>query len=453
MGSFFLNLDNHTSTLDHCHPPRYVGQFDDSGLESALSMNDHRPLRIALLSYRSHPNCGGQGVYVRNLSHALCRMGHRVDVISGPPYPHLINGARLHRLPSLDLYNPEDLFRTPSLKELCDPINLLEWLDVSTMGFPEPLTFGLRAGRFLKHNARRYDIVHDNQSLSYGIWRIARKMPTLATIHHPITVDRDLAVRAETSFPQKAKQLRWYSFIQMQKRVAPTLKRVITVSRFARGHIARDFGIPEHRFSVVPNGIDTRRFRPLPEIHREPGRLMVTTSADTPLKGLAFLLRAVACLADRRKDLRLVVVGSLKKDSPMVGLIRDLNLQSRVSFTGPLSPEDYMRHYARAWAAVVPSLYEGFGLPAGEAMACAVPVISSSGGALPEVVGDAGLLVPPGDHQAIARAIDTLYDHPELARRLGSAGYERVNTLFSWERAARDTVKAYRRVIRDYHRL
>jgi glycosyltransferase involved in cell wall biosynthesis len=415
--------------------------------------SDNSPLRICLLSYRSNPHCGGQGVYVRNLSHALCRRGHLVDVVSGPPYPHLDNGARLLSMPSLDLYNPEHLFRRPTLKELRNPINLIEWLDTSTMGFPEPMTFGMRADRFLKSAARHYDIVHDNQCLSYGIGRIAQRIPTLATIHHPITVDRNLAVRSETTFRHKVRQLRWYSFIHMQKRVASILRRVITVSHFAQNHISREFRIPADRFSVVPNGIDTELFFPIPEIHRQPGRLMVTTSADTPLKGLAYLLRAVAALAHKRPDLHLIVVGSPKKNSPLWPLISNLGLSKRVKFTGPLSHQDYVRHYAQAWAAVVPSLYEGFGLPAGEAMACAVPVISTTGGALPEVIGNAGLLVPPRNHLALASAIESLYDHPDWAVRLGEAGLHRVRTHFSWELAAQKTEAAYRQVIRDYHQL
>jgi glycosyltransferase involved in cell wall biosynthesis len=414
--------------------------------------SENRPLRIALLSYRGHPNCGGQGVYVRNLSHALCRLGHQVDVIAGPPYPELDNGARLHQLPSLDLYNPEQLFRTPSLKELRDPINLLEWMDVSTMGFPEPLTFGMRANRFLKRTEKRYDIVHDNQSLSYGIRSISARMPTVATIHHPITVDRDLALQAESGFWGKAKQLRWYSFIGMQKRVAPALQHLITVSRFARDHIRREFRISKERFSVVPNGIDVEHFYPLPGIRRRPGRLIVTTSADTPLKGLGYLLRALASLASERPDLHLIVVGTLKTDSRLRKDIRTLGIGDRVRFTGPLSQNEYIRHYAQAWAAVVPSLYEGFGLPAGEAMACGVPVISSTGGALPEVVGKAGLMVPPGDYRALAGAIETLADVPGLSRRLGEAGLKRVQARFNWERAAMLTEATYRRVIHDYHR-
>ena len=411
---------------------------------------DHRPLRIGLLSYRSHPHCGGQGVYVRNLSHALCRLGHEVDVISGPPYPHLDNGARLRPLPSLDLYNPDDLFRIPGFGELCDPFNLMEWLGVSTMGFPEPLTFGYRAQRFVKSSVRRYDILHDNQSLSYGIRSLARCIPTVATIHHAITIDRKLAIRAERSTFKKVKQWRWFSFVGMQKRVALALKRIITVSSCARQDIVKEFTLPAGRVSVIPNGIDTQRFHPMAGIQRQPYRLMVTTSADVPLKGLDYLLRAVALLAPRYPLLHLVVVGRLKKNSPIGRLITRLGIGHRVRFSGALEHDEFVRQYARTSIAVVPSLYEGFGLPAGEAMACGVPVISTTGGALPEVVGDAGLLVPPADHRALARAISDLCDHPHKAQCLGAAGYQRVLRHFTWEAAARKTVDIYRQVIRDY---
>jgi glycosyltransferase involved in cell wall biosynthesis len=407
-------------------------------------------MRIGLLSYRSHPHCGGQGVYIRNLSHALCKLGHHVEVISGPPYPEMDNGARLHRLPSLDLYNPDDLFRTPSPKELIDPVNLLEWLGVSTMGFPEPLTFGMRAKKFIRSFNRRFDILHDNQSLSYGIGALACQIPTVATIHHAITMDRKLAIRAERSVIKKLKQLRWYSFIQMQKRVAPTLKRLITVSQCAKQDIVKEFRLSTSKLTVVPNGIDIHRFYPLSSIERRPFRLMVTTSADTPLKGLRYLLRAVADLIIKWPQLHLVVVGQPKKNSPILKLIGDLGIHRHVRFTGSISHAEFVHQYARAWAAVVPSLYEGFGLPAGEAMACGVPVISTTGGALPEVVGDAGLLVPPADHQSLAAAIESVCSNSNLAQTLGRAGYERVMAQFTWEAAARKSVDVYRQVIDDY---
>jgi len=408
-----------------------------------------RPLRIGLLSYRSNPHCGGQGVYVKNLSRSLSLLGHRVDVISGPPYPVLDPSINLIRLPSLDLYNPDDLFRIPKISELMDPINLIEWLGISTMGFPEPLTFGMRAYNYLKPRRQVYDIIHDNQSLSYGIWAISKKIPVVATIHHPITVDLNIAVKSEPVFWKKFKQLRWYSFIGMQKHVARTLPRIITVSHCARTDISREFHIPEHRFTIIPNGINTDLFYPIPEIARQKDRIIVTNSADTPLKGLYYLLQAIAEIAKTRK-IRLIVVGSPKKNGRILYLIRKLGIASLVTFTGRISDQEFVRQYAKAAVAVIPSVYEGFGLPAGEAMACGVPVISTTGGALPEVVGDAGILIPPADASALTRALVSVLTNPDLAEKLSQAGYRRVQNHLTWHAAAMKTVDVYRRAIHDH---
>ncbi|MBW2283963.1 MAG: glycosyltransferase family 4 protein [Deltaproteobacteria bacterium] len=411
-----------------------------------------KPLRICLLSYRSNPHCGGQGVYLKNLARALKDLGHEVDVVSGPPDPQLHGDIPLFRLASLDLYNPEDMFRIPSLKELSNPINFMEWAGISTMGFSEPFTFGVRAYYFLRDRFRNYDVVHDNQCLSYGLWGIKRLLPTVATIHHPITVDRDLAVKAAGSVWRKAQIMRWYSFIGMQKRVSRTLSHIITVSECARQDIRRDFNIPEKRFRVVPNGINTALFYPVPEIPREPNRLMVTNSADMPLKGLRHLMNAVADLS-RTHDVRLTVVGEPRENGRIVQLIRELGIGDRITFTGRIDNDAFVRLYARASVAVVPSMYEGFGLPAGEAMACGVPVVSTTGGALPEVVGDAGVLVPPGDAAALSRAVRDLLDHPDRAQQMGRIGYRRVKAFFTWEKAAQGTVEAYRDAIHDHRRF
>jgi glycosyltransferase involved in cell wall biosynthesis len=376
-----------------------------------------------------------------------------VEVISGPPDPHLDEDINLFRIPCLDLYNPEDLFRVPSLKELSDPINIIEWLGVSTMGFPEPFTFGIRANRFLRNKIRKYDIVHDNQSLSYGIRSINKYIPTIATIHHPITVDRDLAVKAASSFWKKIKQIRWYSFISMQKRISRTLSHIITVSKSARDDISRDFKIPLQRFRIIPNGINTDLFCPVPEIKRKRDRIIVTNSADTPLKGLDYLLKAIAEISRTRSNIRLIVVGTPKKNGGIEKLIRKLGIGEFVTFTGRISNDEFVRQYAKAFLAVVPSVYEGFGLPAGEAMACGLPVVSTTGGALSEVVGDAGILVPPADSRALAGAVTAILDNPEVAEKMGRAGYERVHKLFTWKRAAEMTVEAYRETISDYSRF
>ncbi len=416
------------------------------------SIQDESPLRICLLSYRSNPHCGGQGVYVKNLSRALRDLGHRVDVVSGPPDPGLDEGVRLTRLPCLDLFDPADPFRVPRLRELRDPVNLIEWAGVCTMGFPEPFTFGLRAYGFLRPRLAGYDVLHDNQSLSYGIWLLSRRAPTVATIHHPITVDRRFAVRAETEAWKKLKQWRWHSFIGMQQRVARNLRPLITVSGSARTDICRDFGLPAGQVRVVANGINTDVFHPVAGIAREPGRIIVTNSADMPLKGLTYLMRAMADVLSVRNHLKLVVVGTPKKNGAVERLVGELGIGRWVEFTGRIDDGEFVRQYARASMAVIPSVYEGFGLPAGEAMACGVPVISTTGGALPEVVGDAGILVPPADPPALAGAIRVLLENPDRAERMGRAGLRRVLEQFTWRRAAEGTVAAYHEAIRDHHR-
>lgn len=421
-------------------------------MENHSENNAQRPLRICLLSYRSNPHSGGQGVYIQNLTRALSNLGHHIAVVSGPPYPRLDSDIPVHRLPGLNLYNPANPFRMPKIRELFHPLNLLEWLSVSTMGYPEPFIFGIRAYHFLMQHRAYFDIIHDNQSLSYGIWAISRRMPTVATIHHPITVDRGLAVRNASAGWQKMKQLRWYSFIGMQMRVARGIPRLITVSNRARADISRDFDIPTVSVAVVPNGVDTDQFHPLPGISRDKGRIIVTNSADMPLKGMPYLLNAVAHLA-RTRAVRLVVIGTLKKNGTIYNLIRSLGICDRVSFTGRIDPRAFVREYAKASVAVVPSLYEGFGLPAAEAMACGVPVVSTTGGALPEVVGDAGILVPPADIRALADAISRILDHPAAAARMGAAGRKRTEKLFTWQRAARLTEDVYRGAIGDYCRL
>lgn len=411
-----------------------------------------RPLKICLISYRSNPHCGGQGVYIRNLSRALKDLGHEVDVLAGPPDPLLHDDISITKIKTLDLYNPADLFRTPSFEELKQPINMLEWLGISTMGYSEPFTFGLRAYQHLRKDFEKYDIIHDNQCLSYGIWAISKRTPTVATIHHPMTVDRRLAVNSVSSIWKKFKHLRWYSFIGMQKRVSRRLPKIITVSEFSKDDISKEYSIPKDRFSVVPNGINTELFYPLPHVPREPGRIIVTNSADTALKGLYYLLQAIEMVSKKRK-VKLIVIGTPKKNGGVVKLIESLRIGHLVKFTGRISNEAFVREYARASMAVVPSLYEGFGLPVGEAMACAVPVITTTGGALPEVAGDAAEIVPPANPQAIADAIIRLMDDPKRAKSLGEAGYRRVHENFTWEKAAERVVKTYREVMRDYGRL
>lgn len=410
-------------------------------------------LRICLLTYRGNPTCGGQGIYIKYLSAALRDLGHQVDVLSGPPYPALAEGIALHKLPGLDLYNPDHLFKVIHIRELASPVNQFEFISMCAGGFPEPFTFGIRARRYLSKSDKKYDIVHDNQSLSYGLLGIASMgYPTVATIHHPITVDRDTELRAAGSLLGRLKVRRWYAFLAMQKRVARRLSHIITVSASSQRDIGRAFRVSPQRFRVVPNGINTDHFYPLKGIKRSDHQLLVTSSADTPMKGLRYLLEAAAEIKKNRK-IRVLIIGQPKKDGVIERLVRELTLDEAVTFTGRIEQEEFARHYAETTMAVIPSLYEGFGMPAGEAMACGVPVISTSGGALPEVLGDAGVLVPPADSEALRQAIVALLDDPERRRRMGDAGLNRVVHSLTWRHAAEKTVSVYREAIDAHRRL
>ena len=275
-------------------------------------------------------------------------------------------------------------------------------------------------------------------------------MPLTATIHHPMTVDRRLAVKDAPSFFHKVKTLRWYSFISMQKRVAQRLPSLITVSDSSKKDIAREYNIPENRFKTIPIGIDTKSFHPIETITPDPDRLIVTNSADMPLKGLAYLLKAIKQILAVR-PVKLTVIGSPKKKGTIERLVKQLALEPFIRFTGRIDQDRFVKEYAQASIAVIPSLYEGFGLPVGEAMACRIPVISTTGGALPEVAGEAARLVPPADVNALKEAVLELLENPSLREDLARKGYERVMTEFTWEKTAMRTADAYRETIRDYH--
>ncbi len=415
------------------------------------SSSGSKPLKVCLLTYRGNPTCGGQGVYIKHLSKALADEGHQVDVISGPPYPHLDDNVRLIKMPSLDLYHPDHLFHPERISDLANPLNMYEYLNVCTGSFPEPFTFGERVYSYLKKRRKKYDIVHDNQCISYGIGRLAQKvMPTLVTIHHPITVDRQEDYKVAKTLRQKFRVHRWYSFINMQLSVAKKFSHIITVSEFTKKDIAKEFSLDENKFRVVYNGINNEFFYPKQNGPRPENSLIVTNSADTPLKGLNFLLEAVAEIR-KKQPICLTVIGQPKKNGIIENLVNKLGVSDIVRFTGRIENEEFADYYAKSTIAVVPSLYEGFGIPAAEAMASGVPLVSTSGGALAEVVGKAGIVVPPADTKALVNGITHLLNSPEDRKKYAQAGLERVNSVFSWQKAAREVTKVYREVIHDYH--
>src|ERR1700733_12456783 len=407
-------------------------------------------LRVAYLTYRGNPRCGGQGVYTRHLTRELLALGHSVEVFSGPPWPELDPGVGFTPVPGLDLYRDPDPFRVPHPREFLSKEDWVEFGIMCTAGFGEPLAYSLRARQLLAERRGDFDVVHDNQCLGTAmLGMVDDGWPLLTTLHHPITVDRQLALSHTTNPWQHFTTRRWFAFLGMQVRVARALPAVVTVSQNSRQDIAAQMAVPPERMTVVPVGVDHTVFRPRDEVRPVPGRIMVTSSSDVPMKGLVPLLEAVAKLRTER-DIELTVIGRPHEGGRVDKAIGRLGLADVVHCVSGITDDELARLYGEAQVAVVPSLYEGFSLPAIEAMSCGVAVVATTGGALPEVVGtdgETGLLVSPDDPGALAGAIGRLLDDPALRARLGATGRERVVPRFTWQVTAGGTAACYQAML------
>jgi glycosyltransferase involved in cell wall biosynthesis len=407
------------------------------------------PLRIAYLTYRGKPHVGGQGIYTRHLTKALVDLGHEVEVFGGQPYPVLDDRITLTKLPSLDLFNDHYPGRFPAFWEFKSRYDFLETAVFSTGVFPEPLAFSARVHHHLRSRVREFDLVHDNQCLGWGIARLEQLIPTVVTLHHPITRDRALEMAAAPNAYKRWSIGRWYSFVTMQGKVASRMPRVVVVSENSIKDIHSDMGVPLENMRLVPVGVDPDLFRPVEGVARQPGRLITTASADVALKGLAYLLEAMAKLRADGRDLRLTIIGRPKPGKSM-DLIERLGLAPYIDFVSGVSDERIVELYSEAELAVVPSLYEGFSLPAIEAMCSGTPLVATDGGALPEVTGTDGETVfrcTAGDAGSLAHTLAHALDQPEARARVGEAGRQRVLERWTWRRCAELTVDQYREVL------
>jgi glycosyltransferase involved in cell wall biosynthesis len=392
---------------------------------------------------------GGQGVYLSNLTRELAALGHEVHVIGGPPYPELAEGVRLHRVQN---YNYHRLLQTGRRffygRAPLDPFHPLNFGELATtrLGMYSVMgAFSIRAYQRFRELSRevRFDVVHDNQVLGYGTLLIrALGVPVVATVHHPLNADRANRIREARSAAEQVRAVLFYPFF-MQRFVLHRVDRVVAVSSAAARETAKAFDLPLERIAVVWNGVDTATFRRLPGVEREPGRLLFVGDPEDKNKGFQYLLLAMRDLLPRLDAHLIVVQRSWSTRTPE--LVGSLGLADRVTFHDSLSRSELVREYNRAQIVVSPSLYEGFGLPAAEAMACATPVVVTTTGAMAELVapGVTGMLVPPGQAEPLAQAIETLLGEPARCRSMGEAGALRVRERFSWCRAAEEMTDIY----------
>ena len=413
-----------------------------------------RPLRIAFVAYRGNMESGGQGIYLWHLARELAHAGHQVEVFVGPPYPDPMPWARVHRVPNREMWakwftrDYAGMLGERHRTEVLSPLNFYE-LAASRLGFlPEPFAFSCRAFAAMSRAARggaRWDLVHDVQCLGYGLLGLlALGLPVVTTVHHPLTVDRRASFIRDENLVEAVGTAQFYP-IGMQAFVARRLDRVLTSSETSARQIVNDFGVPPERVANVWNGLDTDYFHPDESVARSEAEVVCVGRASDPNKGIRTLLEALARLPAK---VRLTLVDNDHPDNDIFKWARHNGVDDRLTVTGRV-PRDELRHlYRRATVVAVPSRFEGFGLPAVEAMACGAPVVACHAGALPEVlrVAGGGVVVPRDDPDALARGIERVLAAPDR-EAMGRRAREGVMRSFSWPRVAAATEAVYRDVL------
>ena len=397
----------------------------------------NQKLNIAISSYRSAPFGGGQGIFIYELSKALQTLGHKVDIISGPPYPNLEPEINLIKSPGLNLFSTFvfkeriSLFKNKENKTLDD---WYEFFSALLGGFPEIKTFGKRLKQLVSNSS--YDVLIDNQSISFGVLEIQKNLPVLEIIHHPITKDYKYDIQFSKGIIQKISKWRWFSFLKMQRKVAPKLNVISTPSHNSKKDIAKDFNVSMKKISVIPNGIDFEKFSPKKNISRTIGQIITTASADVPLKGLDFTLHAVAALVKDFPHLRLIIIGAPRIGGHTERLIQKLKIEANIVYKTNLTKEEIAIEYASSNIAIVSSLYEGFGFPVGEAMACSIPLIATNVASIPEITGNFAELIPARDSKSIERSIRNILSNPAKYQIRADEGRQHIIDNFDWKKIA-----------------
>lgn len=412
-------------------------------------------MKVLLCGYRGNPYCGGQGIYIYNLSRELAKLGVEVDVMVGPPYPDpLEEWANVYKVENLNIWSvkSKDIPVEKLKRVLATPWNFADYVLTRLHMFPEMETFSFRAFFALKEilKTKRYDIIHDIQSLGWATVPMkGYGIPIVTTVHHPLTKDREADLAGNRGLWDRTTTILFYPLV-MQGFVIRRINRVITSFTEGVDELQKAFRVKKKNVSVVFNGMDVDMFRNTGE-KREDNALLFVGNTEDSKKGLIYLFEAMKLLPDHI-TLTIVDDGPPKKLTA-ADMIKKMGLENRVKFTGKLTYEQLVSMYSRKTILVMSSLFEGFGLPAVEAMSCKTPVVVTTAGSLKEVVTpDCGIHVPPKDPDALKDAILRLFADKKLREKMGENGRKRAVENFSWPVAAKNTLDVYRDVIEEYGR-
>tara|TARA_B100002052_G_scaffold72845_1_gene66002 strand:- start:965 stop:2197 length:1233 start_codon:yes stop_codon:yes gene_type:complete len=403
-------------------------------------------LKIALLSYRSDPFSGGQGIYIKNISEALHNRGHEITIFSGNPLPEVNKAIKVVRIETPGFFETFDSLERLKIFTSLEKnrLNFMDFFETFTGTFTEPVFFGERLvkNKYFQETVDEFDIFHDNQSISSYPETVLKKLVT--TLHHPIHVDKEIDLTSEKSFLKRLSIKRWYSFLNFQKKNLKAVKKVISPSLSAKKDICRYFDYPSKNISVIWNGInlDDCKFHQRGSFN---ANFVTIISADVPMKNLKTVLKALYLLKQEGINAKLTIVGDLREDNNK--LIDRLGLTKEITYKSKLPRKQLIQSLNNADIGIAPSKYEGFGFPLVEMIATGLPVIVSDKASLPELAGNAGLIFNSSDSNDLKEKMKELIENAALRNKVTENSKLRRDDFFGWDEYAKKLEDLYKEII------
>ena len=403
-------------------------------------------LKIALLSYRSDPFSGGQGIYIKNISEALHNRGHEITIFSGNPLPEVNKAIKVVRIETPGFFETFDSLERLKIFTSLEKnrLNFMDFFETFTGTFTEPVFFGERLvkNKYFQETIDEFDIFHDNQSISSYPETVLKKLVT--TLHHPIHVDKEIDLTSEKSFLKRLSIKRWYSFLNFQKKNLKAVKKVISPSLSSKNDICRYFDYPSKNISVIWNGInlDDCKFHQRESFN---ANFVTIISADVPMKNLKTVLKALYLLKQEGINAKLTIIGDLREDNNK--LIDRLGLTKEITYKSKLPRKQLIQSLNNADIGIAPSKYEGFGFPLVEMIATGLPVIVSDKASLPELAGNAGLIFNSSDSNDLKEKMKELIENAALRNKVTENSKLRRDDFFGWDEYAKKLEDLYKEII------